>query len=48
MSYYVNGAFPADAVQIKPLHVAPFIGVPIVIILLVLGEIRRRVRRSKG
>ena len=42
MSYYVNGAFPADAVQIQPMYVAPFIGVPFLIILLVLGEIRRR------
>ena len=48
MSYYVNGAFPADAVQIKPLHVAPFIGVPMVIILLLLSEIGRRVSKSRG
>ena len=48
MSYYVNGAFPADAVQIRPLHVAPFIGIPFLIILLALGEIRRRVQKSKG
>ena len=47
MSYYVNGAFPADAVQIQPMYVAPFIGVPFLIILLVLGEIRRRMRRRR-
>ena len=48
MSYYVNGAFPADAVQIQPMYVAPFIGVPFLLLLLVLGEIRRRRRKSKG
>ena len=47
MSYYVNGAFPADAVQIQPMYVAPFIGVPFLIILLVLGEIRRRMRKKR-
>ena len=47
MSYYVNGAFPADAVQIQPMYVAPFIGVPFLIILLVLGEIRRRMRKRR-
>ena len=47
MSYYVNGAFPADAVQIQPMYVAPFIVVPFLIILLVLGEIRRRMRKKR-
>lgn len=37
----------ADAIQIRPVYVAPFIAVPMLIVLLIAGEIERQ-RRLRG
>ena len=37
----------ADAVQIRPMYAAPFIGIPLLLVLLIVGEIVRRTGRTK-
>ena len=37
----------ADAVQIRPMYAAPFIGIPLLLVLLIVGEIARRAGRAR-